>query len=288
MKAINWFVPLVFLAASHAYAANARCENCDQRGFENIAKSLGPGDHLVFSVSQRLALGFTNECDVSTPGFDPGVETLCVFPRSLTDDENAQFALVQRISAETGGSMKYERVVPIRDIPPINGVSLGNLTSHEYARRPADWHRLSQGVVQYARTFFGTFNAAQFWQSAGSAVGLAGTQVEITVEFPDGGKVTFKVDYGDQTMGQQIGPIRDADGNVIPTPSDSPTVMSGYFTFSSSGNMSAMNGHFSALGWAMRFPSPTANCPFIGRIIYECGWVNGDMRNVSCQRLTKC
>lgn len=289
MKVLKLLAASMLFIAAPSYGANARCENCDQQGFEGVAQALGPGDHVVFSMSQGIAIGFTNECDTTTPGFDPAAAVLCVFPRPLTADEAAQFAAAQRIHRDTGGSMKYERVVPIRNIPFPPGMSIAHLSSHEYARRPADWHRLSMATVQWARTFMGTAgNSAQWWQSLGSIVGLAGTQVEITVEFPDGGKVTFKVDYGDETMAEQVGPIRDADGNVIPTPSDSPTIMSGLYTFSGSSGQNAMNVHLSALGWAMRFPQPTASCPNIGRLIYECGWVGGDMRNVSCKMLTRC
>jgi hypothetical protein len=119
-------------------------------------------------------------------------------------------------------------------------------------------------------------------------LGVSGTQIELTVEFVCGGKVTYKVDFGDETFAEQIGPILDKDGNVIPTPSDSPSVMSGFFSFSNTGGQNAMNVHLSALGWAMRFPQPTESCPNIGRLIYECGWSGGDMRTVSCKLLTRC
>jgi hypothetical protein len=128
----------------------------------------------------------------------------------------------------------------------------------------------------------------QWWQIAGSLVGAAGTQIEVTVVFGNGGRVTYKVDYGDEVFGEQIGPLRDSDGNVVAVASNNPSDVAGFFNFSNSANMSQMNEHFSALGWAMRFPSPTAQCPNIGRMIYECALSSGDLRNLVCRRLTGC
>lgn len=288
MKILNLAAAAMLFAGAPVYAANARCDNCDSWAAETMAQSMGLGDHVVFSLSQDVAYAYTNECDPFTHGSNPETISLCVFPRILSSDEAEEFAMARQIYVQTGGRMKFERVVPISDIGFAPGLSLAHLSAHDFARRPADWHRLSMGVAVHGTTLPGLLNSAGARQTTGSILGVSGTQIEITVQFICGGKVTYKVDFGDETMAEQIGPIRDADGNVIPTPSDNPTTMSGFYAFSSANAQNAMNVHLSALGWAMRFPQPTAVCPNIGRLIYECGWVGGDMRNVSCKMLTRC
>lgn len=291
MKVLKSFAAATLIVASPAFAANARCDHCTPETAAALAKGFGVGQHLIFSPTQSIAWAYT----VQQGGYagdesfsDGAVRRLFAQPRSLTPDELDQFNAVLEIYRQTGGTMRWQVTVPIGNLPSEPGIDFSHMSSFQYARSMGVWHRVSQGVVQWSRTpaALGQFGA--WWQIAGSAVGVAGTEVEVTVVFPDGGRVTFLVDYGAETMAEQIGPIRDSDNNVIPVPTDSPLVMVGPVGFSNSVAQSRMNDHLSALGWAMRFPSPTANCPFIGRIIYECGWVNGDLRNVSCQRLTQC
>jgi len=287
MKVSNLLAAVLLIGAAPTYAANARCDQCDPRGFENVAKGLGVGDHVIFSLSQGLANGYSVEAE-TLDRRGGSIRQVFAYPRPLTIEESLQFDALKMLHRDTGGSLKYEVTVPIRNIPIEPGLDFRFMSIHEFARRPGDWHRISQGVVQWAQTPVALGQIGQWWQIAGSMVGVAGTEIEVTVVFDDGGKITLKMDYGTKTMAEQVGPMRDSDNNVVPVSGTNPSDVAGFFAFSSSINQSRMNEHLSALGWAMRFPSPTAQCPFIGRIIYECGWTGGDLRTVACQRLTRC
>lgn len=272
------------ILSPNAFAANVRCDHCDLRGFRITAKSLGVGDHVVFSLSQGSASGFTVEREALDRRGSVQYQTFA-YPRALTVDESAQFSAAMDIYRETATTMKFEEVVPIGNIPIQPPLDFSRMTSHEFARRMGDWHRVAQGVVQWARSPQGTLgSSAQWWQSAGSIVGVAGTQVEITVLFADGGKVTFKVDYGDETMGEQKGPIRDADNNVVPTPTDVQAVLTGTVVFSNATAQNAMNEHLAQMGWNSRFPQPPSTCRYSGPMIYECAWRQG-LITFECRRL---
>ncbi|WP_397574023.1 hypothetical protein [Silanimonas sp.] len=119
MNVLNSLAGIALLvAAAPSYGANVRCDHCGESAAQSLAQSMGPGDHVVFSLSQNVAYAYSNECDPSTPGFDPATALLCVFPRQLTSGEAEEFALAHLIYVQTGGSMKFERNVPIRDIEP--------------------------------------------------------------------------------------------------------------------------------------------------------------------------
>ncbi|MCE2943790.1 MAG: hypothetical protein LW828_03575 [Xanthomonadaceae bacterium] len=271
------------LGSAVAEAGSLRCDHCDARGFESAARAMGAGSHVIFSVTQGVAAGFVVEREVLDRRGGSQVQFFA-YRRPLTADEAAQFEAVKRIYRETGPSLMYEVVVPIRDIPIQQPLDFSGMTAYEFARRMGDWHRVAQGVVQWGRTYSPLAQAGQWWQVAGSVVGAAGAELEVTVVFACGGRVTYRMDYGDETMAEQRGPIRDTNNNIIPTPTDSPAVQNGSVVFANTVSVDRMNEHLSNIGSPLRFPLPPPTCRPPGPIVYECAWGPG-MITYSCRRL---
>ncbi|MFN3965204.1 MAG: hypothetical protein ACK4JC_07265 [Silanimonas lenta] len=284
------FLPLAMLAfaaaATPSLAASVRCEHCEPAGFERVATALGPGQHVVFSLRQGFAAGFVVERERELERVDPRLPrtpVLFAYPRELTADERAQFEAALRLYRETGGTMKWEVVVPIRDIPLPQPLDFSGMSAYQFANSMGNWHHVAHGVVQWARTARPLGQAGQWWQVPGSIVGAAGTQLEVTVVFADGGRATYLVDYGTETFAERQGPIRDADGNLIPAPTDSPSVQNGIVTFSSPLSLSRMNEHLASIGSPLRFAELPAGCRPPGPLVYQCAWGPG-MITYTCRR----
>ncbi|GIX40255.1 MAG: hypothetical protein KatS3mg128_1304 [Silanimonas sp.] len=268
-------------------ALNVRCERCEHAGFERVAAGLGPGQHVVFSLHQGLVFGFSVERERELERSDPRqprTPVLFAYPRELAADERAQFEAALQLYRETGGTMKWEVVVPIRDIPLPQPLNFSGMSAYQFANSMGNWHHVAHGVVQWARTARPLGQAGQWWQVLGSIVGAAGTQLEVTVVFADGGRATYLVDYGTETFAERQGPIRDADGNIIPTLTDSPGVQNGIVTFSSPLSLSRMNEHLASIGSPLRFAELPAGCRPPGPLVYQCAWGPG-MITYTCRRL---
>ena len=225
---------VTFGGISSAYAANIRCNNCSEIGYETRAKASGYGDHYVFDFPLGNLRRYFVECRSATPSAVGGAAD-----GRAQDTKDVLRAPAAAMACGIGTTLQAE---PIANDPMIvqgfldlkwfwdeTGGTMAKLIEVDFGNLPgAQGGGSAYDVVENFnfRRNLGTLLAAranQLWRlsfvaSAANAFrGFTdGIKLVIVVKFPDGTSSTYKLEFPSDRALYDIDSSSTPDGQAIP------------------------------------------------------------------------